>query len=281
MPGNSDDNRVVDDNQNEEMETDTDKPAPEKSLNSGEQPSSNNSPSKGEDDVAPAANHVSQDEQLAENKKEEDSLPSAKEESPSSKKQPISNKIVIPFSLKQEMIKTWENIVQSHLVPTVPAVWTIRKVLDVYVETKVELLTLAEQNNESSEDLERIRKRKVGWRDMVEGIAVFFDKALPSRLLYRQELPQLKALLSHPDYKNKRLSEIYGCEHLLRLLLRLPDILAECVSESKRRPILEDIKDFVQYLHNDQDKFFAATYHKFSDAELVEHKKLSAKLEHQ
>ena len=187
---------------------------------------------------------------------------------PAEKKKAPTNKIILPLSLKKVMLSTWENISQQQLVQNLPATVTVRKVLDSYVEAKMSLVVRKGSRLGGTEDRENIRRRKVGCRDMAEGIALFFDKGLESRLLYRQELPQLQALMSSGS--GKRLSEVYGCEHLLRLLLRLPDILTECVSDDKRRLILHDIVEFVTFLHQHQESFFTASFRKLSDGELGE-----------
>lgn len=182
------------------------------------------------------------------------------------KKKAPTNKISLPFSLKKVMLSSWENISQQQLVQNLPAVVTVRKALDSYLEAKMSLVVRKGARLGGSEDRENLRRRKVGCRDMAEGVALFFDKGLETRLLYRQEIPQFKALATS-SFAGKRLSEVYGCEHLLRLLLRLPDILTECVSDDKRRLILHDVVEFVSFLHQHEDAFFAASFRNVSDAE--------------
>lgn len=196
---------------------------------------------------------------------------------PQPKKQATSNKIVLPFSLKHAMLKTWEQISQHHLIPSIPAKISVKRILEMYVEAKIRQITRSNpQNNRLLLEDERIKKRIIGWKDMTDGIALFFDKALESRLLYPQEKPQLDSLVSQPEHSNKRMCENFGCEHLLRLLLRLPDILAECVAEDKRRPILDDMKDFVRFLHQHQSSLLSTSYHGFTKEELREHKQMMA-----
>lgn len=187
----------------------------------------------------------------------------------------ISFRIVLPLSLKKEMLKTWECISQRNLVPSVPAKISVRRVLDMYVEAKIKQISAGNASGPRAfQEDGQLRKRMIGWKDLAEGIALFFEKALESRLLYPQEQPQLKEMNSNPKYGKKSVAELYGCEHLLRLLLRLPDILSECVSEEKRQLILEDIKDFVRFLHQNQDILFTSSYHSFGEAEAAAHKKM-------
>ncbi len=49
-----------------------------------------------------------------------------------------------------------------------------------------------------------------------EGIRLYFDKALGSLLLYKFERQQYSEILKNSP--NKAMSEVYGAEHLLRLL---------------------------------------------------------------
>jgi mortality factor 4-like protein 1 len=52
-------------------------------------------------------------------------------------------------------------------------------------------------------------------KQVIEGLKVYFEKALGNILLYRFERPQYVQLLR--EYPAKSLCEIYGPEHLLRL----------------------------------------------------------------
>ena len=54
----------------------------------------------------------------------------------------------------------------------------------------------SEEDVKKREIQEKLEKQKQEWIDMVEGIAMFFDEALPFRLLYTQELAQYKVVES-------------------------------------------------------------------------------------
>lgn len=69
-------------------------------------------------------------------------------------------------------------------------------------------------------------------QEFCTGLLQLFETALPICLLYPQERPQYEALLAEhgrDDNDGKppslQLSAVYGCEHLLRLLVRLPVLL--------------------------------------------------------
>lgn len=123
-----------------------------------------------------------------------------------------------------------------------------------------------------SDEVER-QSRNKEWRDMTDGISILFDEALPSRLLYRAELPQRIVLDNMAEYATTPYSEIYGSEHLLRLFVRLPDMLVDNLSEVERRPILAKVNDFIRFLHKNQGTLLTQTHRKFNELELKEKEK--------
>jgi len=172
------------------------------------------------------------------------------------------------------------------------------------------------------------------WIDMVEGIALFFEQALPVHLLLAEERSQYKYLrrqilaqkrslaastasvannssgaavkvitsvennfpfvceqqpspihpattcnvstitaseasVSSSDLKSpplkllpERMSEIYGCEHLLRLFVRLPAVVADAptMSELQSRQIFSKSGDLVRFLQKHQSQLFCSSF---------------------
>ena len=83
---------------------------------------------------------------------------------------------------------------------------------------------------------------------MVEGIVLYFEQALMARLLYPSELSQIVVLEdtmmddSAGETSNKIEAmplkvDIYGCEHLLRLLSAIPRILDQQRQDSRKRKL--------------------------------------------
>lgn len=105
------------------------------------------------------------------------------------------------------------------------------------------------------------------WVKLSEGIIQLFDEALPKRLLYRDELFQLQVIESQEGNSQHSYSDIYGCEHLLRLLVSLPSLITEMMTEDESRPIIAKINDFVRYMYKNQTVLFQQTYRKLSDLE--------------
>ncbi|GAX14258.1 hypothetical protein FisN_1Hh453 [Fistulifera solaris] len=106
------------------------------------------------------------------------------------------------------------------------------------------------------------------WTNLSEGLIQLFEEALPTRLLYENELYQLQAIDSQQDTSSHQTyADIYGCEHLLRLLVRLPALLAETMTEVESRSIIAKLNDFVRYMYKNQTVLFQQTYRKLSDLE--------------
>jgi len=209
--------------------------------------------------------------------------------------------IVLPFALKKTLVEQWEIISQCGMMPSLPAPITVRQALNKYLESKnvplklpkVETSNSAEDGKEGTgatpatsgqtptdtppksvakdEDTESWEQE---WRDMADGIATLFDEALTSRLLYREETPQLHALDNIPEYSVTPFSELYGCEHLLRLFVRLPDMLAGQLDEADARPVIAKVNDFVRFLHKNHESLLTQSYRKLNEAELKEQQKI-------
>ena len=181
------------------------------------------------------------------------------------------------------MINEWEIITQTNRVPSLPSSLCIKSALDEYLEHKLKQLVGENKdlsnNSKTMNAIEKAKKRKE-FEDMVEGIGKYFDEMLPQCLLYRQEIPQYKAMKTKSRFKCMRYCEIYGCEYLLRLFVRLPALLEEQnqyeskmeqkhVDEKELKRVYAMIGDLVRYLQNRQFYLFKLTYRKPKDDELM------------
>jgi len=121
------------------------------------------------------------------------------------------------------------------------------------------------------------RKRKISssnapaikeYESMVEGIALLFDESLPVHLLYLQEQSQFARIEKSQVIENKkgrprcRLCELYGCEYLLRLIVRLPELLddSSSINDMELSKIYYKLGDFIRFLQKEKDTFFLQNY---------------------
>jgi mortality factor 4-like protein 1 len=174
--------------------------------------------------------------------------------------------LILPLALKKVMVEEWEIITQCGMIPILPAKVTVSDALKQYLTSKLDVL---KKKNETTKKEYESLEAKQEWRDMVYGILLFFDQGVPDRLLYLQELNQYEEL----DKDEKRHCELYGCEVLLRMFVRLPCLLMEVLSEAKSRTILSKINDLVRYLLKHQGALFGQSYQKRLEEEVPKKKR--------
>ena len=178
--------------------------------------------------------------------------------------------LVLPFTLKKIMVEEWEIVTQSNMLASLPAVISIRQALDMYLEVKLEAMRPADEKKDEDADQNHpaaetsVSKEEAEWREMVDGICMFFDQALPDRLLYQTEHIQYELML---EEGGRRWSDVYGCEFLLRLFLRLPALLVGELSESESKSILAKLNDLVRFLQKHHTTIFAQSYRRWNEME--------------
>jgi hypothetical protein len=102
------------------------------------------------------------------------------------------------------------------------------------------------------------------WTDMADGISLYFEQALKLRLLYPSEISQL-TLLEESMSETSELEkvDIYGCEHLLRLISIMPRILDQHFRDAtkkrregkRKRDITTDTLTDAQEQYDDEESF--------------------------
>ncbi|XP_050366845.1 protein MRG2-like [Argentina anserina] len=101
--------------------------------------------------------------------------------------------------------------------------------------------------------------------EILKGLCCYFDKALPVMLLYKNERPQYeKAIVD-----NVSPSSVYGAEHLLRLYVKLPELLVDAnIEEETLKELVQILVDFLKFLHKNQSAFFLSYDHLPEDTEI-------------
>eukprot|EP00127_Corallochytrium_limacisporum_P004801 Clim_evm2s180 gene=Clim_evmTU2s180 len=153
--------------------------------------------------------------------------------------------IAIPQILRLQLIDDRDFITNRQMVVPLPRELTVTGLLNNYYRRRKQQHRLVENQKTMVE--------------FVHGLKVYFDVALGSLLLYRQERPQyVEALLKHKDTPT---SELYGPEHLLRLFLRLPQMIARTSMDRKSIATLKACcLDVLAYMEEEYDSMFLKEY---------------------
>lgn len=154
-------------------------------------------------------------------------------------------KIVIPDLLKLQLVDDWENITKDQKLVSLPRKPNVAEILDDYKKLKVNT-----DSKDASNDV---------ILEMLNGIKQYFDKALGNILLYHFERQQYVQAIK--DYPDKEMSSIYGAEHLLRLFVQFPQLLAYTNMDQDSMTLLKDqFSAFLEYMANNKEKIFQIEY---------------------
>ncbi|XP_047955450.1 protein MRG1 isoform X2 [Salvia hispanica] len=150
-------------------------------------------------------------------------------------------KIHIPPSLKKRLVNDWEFITQQNKLVKLPRSPNVDDILTKYLEHRL-------KNDGMMTDV-------VG--EILNGLRCYFDKALPAILLYKKERLQYREAISD----NTSPSTIYGAEHLLRLFVKLPELLAYVkIDEETLIRLRQRLLEFIKFLQNNESAFFLSAY---------------------
>ncbi|KAK0605944.1 hypothetical protein LWI29_032477 [Acer saccharum] len=150
-------------------------------------------------------------------------------------------KIQMPATLKKQLVDDWEFINQQDKLVKLPRSPNVDEILSKYLQYR------SKKDGMMSDSIGEILK----------GIRCYFDKALPVTLLYKKERQQYHDVV----LDNVSPSTIYGAEHLLRLFVKLPELLAYVNIEEETLTRLQlKLIDFLKFLQKNHNTFFLSAY---------------------
>ncbi|KAI3980560.1 hypothetical protein MKX01_025125 [Papaver californicum] len=160
-------------------------------------------------------------------------------------KDTISNeklvKIQIPSTLKKQLVDDWEFVVQLGKLVKLPRSPCVDDILKRYLDYKSKKDSMIGES--------------VG--EILKGLRCYFDKALPVMLLYKMERQQYQEAITDDVSP----SSVYGAEHLLRLFVKLPELLAYAnIEEEASTRLHTKLIDLLKYLQKNQSTFFLSAY---------------------
>ncbi|KAJ8763259.1 hypothetical protein K2173_026160 [Erythroxylum novogranatense] len=153
----------------------------------------------------------------------------------------------IPAALKNQLVDDCESINHLGKLVKLPRKPNVDDILKKYVNHRLKKYDLIAESVE----------------EIMNGLRCYFNKALPVMLLYKSERQQYV----DATRENVSPSSVYGAEHLLRLFVKLPELLAYAnIEEETLMELQQKLVDFLKFLQKNQGTFFLATYHALEDA---------------
>jgi mortality factor 4-like protein 1 len=169
-----------------------------------------------------------------------------------------SIRLSIPDHLKALLVDDWENVTKSLLLVPLPSQAPANFIIDTYYATE------SPNRRLGSPDADILL-------ELCCGLKLYFEKSLPKILLYRYERAQLaevrkfweNASGKYPEWEGKGPGDCYGAEHLARMLVNMPEIIAQTNMDVQSVGRLkEELQRFCAWLSRNSEKFFVAKYEK-------------------
>ncbi|XP_010028169.2 protein MRG1 isoform X1 [Eucalyptus grandis] len=150
-------------------------------------------------------------------------------------------KIQIPAALRKQLVDDWEFVTQRDKLVKLPRSPSVDEIFTNYLEYRT-------KKDGMMTDI-------IG--EILKGLRCYFDIALPVMLLYKKERQQYREAVVGDTSP----STIYGAEHLLRLFVKLPELLAHVnIEEDTLTRLQQKLLDFLKFLQKNQSTFFLSAY---------------------
>ncbi|KAG1363930.1 Protein MRG1 [Cocos nucifera] len=148
-----------------------------------------------------------------------------------------------PLTLKKQLVDDWEFVTQLGKLVKLPRSPNVDDILKKYLDYRTKkdgmnAFFLSLRYNFPSNWI----AESVG--EILKGVRCYFDKALPAMLLYKKERQQYQEAI----HDNVSPSTVYGAEHLLRLFVKLPELLSFVnMEEEALAKLQQKLLDFLKY----------------------------------
>ncbi|CAB4469405.1 unnamed protein product [Rhizophagus irregularis] len=149
------------------------------------------------------------------------------------------------------MIDEWQWITKNQLIiHPMPREKTVDDILKEFLDWYLE--KLRERNKIT-------KQQELDVDDDVEDFKEFFNEALPIYLLYRFERQQFVEMTE--KYPELPYSSIYGAEHLMRLIVKIPDLVFSVqMKEEKAEEIQTLVREIAEFMQLKCKNYYATQY---------------------
>lgn len=161
----------------------------------------------------------------------------------------------LPDLVRSILVDDWENVTKHLQLPNVPSKIPANQVLDEW---------FAYEEKQRAPDTASIDKLK----EVIDGVKIYFKNSLGKTLLYRFERFQFTDIYYRTqDPKDelaaKSMGDIYGPEHLLRLLTHMPEYASHSAMDHQAILYLkEELQRFANWVirYPNYDRYFSDPY---------------------
>lgn len=172
-------------------------------------------------------------------------------------KRKMEVKLVVPEVLKAALVDDWEAVTKNGQLVILPRQPCVD---DLLMEFREHILSLGSSSAPS--------KREENLPQFLIGIKTYFEQALGTSLLYRFERPQYAEILRKyaygpdvPAEQVKTNSNLYGAEHLLRLLVSLPTLMTSASMDTSSMNVIREYSNhLLEFLAKGKTRFFLQQY---------------------
>ncbi|XP_045130016.1 mortality factor 4-like protein 1 [Portunus trituberculatus] len=155
----------------------------------------------------------------------------------------VEVRVKLPDELKPALVDDWDLINRQRKLPIVPARVTVDTILADYIRAKT-----SNKNNTPN--------KESAVQEVVAGLREYFNVMLGTQLLYKFERPQYAEILQ--QNKDKQASDIYGFIHLIRLFVRLGQMLAYTQLDEKSITLLNfHLQDFLRFMVKNLETYYS------------------------
>ncbi|KAH8687541.1 MRG-domain-containing protein [Tricladium varicosporioides] len=164
-----------------------------------------------------------------------------------------SIKLIIPDHIKALLVDDWENVTKNQQLVPLPSAHPVNSILDDYYNYEMPRRIAGSAQADILEEV-------------IAGLKDYFEKCLGRILLYRFERNQYtevrEAWMSNRgDMSGKGAGDTYGAEHLCRLLVSLPELIAQTNMDSQSvNRLREELSKMANWLGRNAEHYFVKEY---------------------
>nr|OQO09796.1 hypothetical protein B0A51_17926 [Rachicladosporium sp. CCFEE 5018] len=164
-------------------------------------------------------------------------------------------KIELPSTLKSILVDDWEKVTKDNRIVSLPHPAPITKFLNLYEAEELR----KEDRHPGSAGADILE-------EVIAGVREYFNKAVGRILLYRFERQQFQEWHKElqkgsGEYAGMTFCDIYGCEHLLRLFVSMPDLIVHTNMDSQAiRALRTELVKMTTYLAKHVDAYLSHDY---------------------